>query len=155
MVFGLLCSTLVTTLSIQVQPLSCPESGGRWHDLISMAEMLGNGDRCLLGWQWQLYFAGLDAVGSAEVHEGGRLQEIRCIRHVGMVPQDTRHLRRNRFYKSAMHVAMEYPELAVLMEEGSKSGSSTVEGINSLLPATRQVRTLACLWKTDLAEIAL
>ncbi len=57
-----------------------------------------------------------------------------------MKPQDTQQFRRNRYYKSAVHAAVEYPDLAMLMWEGGKSGSHGVEGTDSLLPGTKQVR---------------
>ena len=60
-----------------------------------------------------------------------------------MIPEDTQHLTRNSSYKSAMHAAVEYPDLAMLMWEGGKSASHAVESTDSLLPGTKQVRRLA------------
>ncbi len=59
--------------------------------------------------------------------------------HAGMKPHDTQQFRRNQYYKSAMHAAVEYPDLAMLMWEGGRSGSHGVEGTDSLLPGTKQV----------------
>ena len=60
-----------------------------------------------------------------------------------MNPRDTQRFRRNRYYKSAMHAAVEYPDLAMLMWEGGKSASYVVDSTDSLLPGTKQVRRLA------------
>ncbi len=56
-----------------------------------------------------------------------------------MNPKDTQRFRRNEYYKSAIHAAVEYPDLAMLMWEGGKSASQEVESADSLLPGTKQV----------------
>ena len=62
-----------------------------------------------------------------------------------MSPQDTQRSGGNRYYKSAMHAAVECPDLAMLMWEGGKSASHAVDSSDSLLPGTKQVRHLAAL----------
>ncbi len=62
------------------------------------------------------------------------LQQM-CMCCAGMRPKDTRRFRGNSYYKSAMHAAVEYPDLAMLME-----GGSSMESGNSPKPGTKQVR---------------
>ncbi len=57
-----------------------------------------------------------------------------------MSPKDTKRFRRNSFCKSAMHAAVEYPGLAMLMGESSSSAFLRAEGGNSQLPGAKQVR---------------
>ena len=59
-----------------------------------------------------------------------------------MKPQDTQRFRRNEYYKSAMHAAVEYPGLAMLMCEGSKAAAQKVEGTDSPMPGVKQVMRL-------------
>jgi len=56
-----------------------------------------------------------------------------------MKPQDTMLFRKNRYYKSAMHAAVQYPDLAMLMWEGSESVPDGMDGMVDLLPGTKQV----------------
>ena len=51
-------------------------------------------------------------------------------------PQDVRHFKRNRFFKSAMHAAVQFPDLVPLMWEG---GSAAVNNTLSSLPGSKQV----------------
>ena len=46
------------------------------------------------------------------------------------------HVKKNRFYKSAMHAAVQYPDLAMLIWEG---GSPASDGLGTPLPYSRQV----------------
>ena len=62
------------------------------------------------------------------------------ISRAGMKPKDIKSFRRNSYYKSAIHAAVEYPGLAMLTGLGSVSRSPGVEGGNSQLPAAKQVR---------------
>ena len=48
------------------------------------------------------------------------------------------HFRKNMFYKSAMHAAVQYPDLAMMMWEGGKSAAEA-DGIDSLIPGSKQV----------------
>ena len=64
-----------------------------------------------------------------------------CI--AGMNPRDVRGCRGNKYYKSPMHAAVEYPDLAVLKLEGGTTAAHGVERTESLLPGTKQVRGLA------------
>ena len=47
-----------------------------------------------------------------------------------------RHFKRNRFFKSAMHAAVQFPDLVPLMWEG---GSAAVNNNLSSLPGSKQV----------------
>ena len=47
-----------------------------------------------------------------------------------------RHFKRNRFFKSAMHAAVQFPDLVPLMWEG---GSAAVNSNLSSLPGSKQV----------------
>ena len=55
----------------------------------------------------------------------------------GVKPQCVQRFRRNRFYKSAMHAAVQYPDLAMLMWEGGSTASD--DGLGILLPGSKQV----------------
>ena len=54
----------------------------------------------------------------------------------GVKLQDVQRFRRNRFYKSAMHAAVQYPDLAQLMWRG---GIEVADDNLSSLPGSRQV----------------
>ena len=64
--------------------------------------------------------------------------QVRCAWRAGMDPKKTRPYRRDRYYKSAMHAAVEYPDLAMLRCEGSRTASAGAED-GGLLPGTEQV----------------
>ncbi|CAL5221738.1 g3987 [Coccomyxa viridis] len=81
----------------------------------------------------------------------GSVSTTQILVDCGMKPQDTQQFRRNRYYKSAVHAAVEYPDLAMLMWEGGKSGSHGVEGTDSLLPGTKQMRCVEILLKAGAA----
>ena len=66
-------------------------------------------------------------------------QNLTLMWAAGVNPQDTKRFRGNRFYKSAMHAAVEYPDLSMLMWEGGSSASQGLEGMGELLPGTKQV----------------
>ena len=57
----------------------------------------------------------------------------------GVDPQDTRQFGGNRYYKSAMHAAVEYPDLAMLKRKGGKSASQASNDVKALLPGVNQV----------------
>ena len=57
----------------------------------------------------------------------------------GAKPRDTKRFAKNRYYKSAMHAAVQYPDLAMLMWEGGQSAASAADGIGNLLPGSKQV----------------
>ena len=61
----------------------------------------------------------------------------------GMDPKKYTHFRKNRFYKSAMHAAVQYPDLAMMMWEGGRSAAEA-DGIDSLIPGSKQVMHAAC-----------
>lgn len=60
-----------------------------------------------------------------------------------MDPKKYTHFRKNRFYKSAMHAAVQYPDLAMMMWEGGRSAAEA-DGIDSLIPGSKQVLRAVC-----------
>ena len=56
-----------------------------------------------------------------------------------MDPKKTQRYRTNRYYKSAMHAAVEYPDLAMLRCEGSRTASDGAEANGGRLPGTKHV----------------
>jgi hypothetical protein len=61
----------------------------------------------------------------------------------GMDPKKYTHFRKNRFYKSVMHAAVQYPDLAMMMWEGGRSAAEA-DGIDSLIPGSKQVMHAIC-----------
>lgn len=61
----------------------------------------------------------------------------------GMDAKNNAHFQKNRFYKSAMHAAVQYPDLAMMMWEGGRSAAEA-DGIDSLIPGSKQVMHAVC-----------
>ena len=80
------------------------------------------------------------SVGVCCAHLGLTRQKVHGI--AGIDPQDRRHFGGNRYYKSAVHAAVEFPDLAMLKRKGGKSASQALDGVKGLLPGVNQARIL-------------
>ena len=79
-------------------------------------------------------------IGKQNLLEDITLVQMRCAWLAGMDPKKTQRYRRNRYYKSAMHAAVDCPDLAMLRCESSRTASDRAEANGCLLPGTKQVR---------------
>lgn len=57
----------------------------------------------------------------------------RDVAYVGVTPRPLRRFSKNRYYKSAMHAAVLYPDMAMIISESGNDSHNTV------LPGSKQV----------------